>query len=120
MFQFDRSVLMFKIINKICPESLHDKFAEGSTISKYGTRNKADLQIPRLSLDFRRKSFNYTGLKIWNSIPTHIRESNTQTWSKNGLKNHFLAEEKNALTILRRNLWKNSIGFYIYLVNLLL
>ena len=39
MFQFDRLVQMFKIINKICPESLHDKFAERFTISKYGTRN---------------------------------------------------------------------------------
>ena len=48
MFQFDRSVLMYKIINKICPESLHDKFAERSSISKYDTRNKTDLQIPRL------------------------------------------------------------------------
>ena len=37
IFQFDRLVLMFRIINKICPESLHDKFAERSTISKYGT-----------------------------------------------------------------------------------
>ena len=25
MFQFDRSVLMFKIIKKICSEGLHDK-----------------------------------------------------------------------------------------------
>ena len=60
MFQFDRSVLMFKIIIKICPESLHDKFVERSKLSKYGTRNKTGLQIPRLNLDFGRKSFNYT------------------------------------------------------------
>ena len=44
MFQYDRSVLMNKIINKICPESRHDKFAERSSISKYDTRNEADLQ----------------------------------------------------------------------------
>ena len=75
MFQFDRSVLMFKISNKIYPESLHDKFADRSMISKYGTRNKTDLQIPRLNLDFDRKSFNYTGLRTWNSIPTHLKES---------------------------------------------
>ena len=91
MFQFDRSVLMYKIINKICPESLHDKFAERSSISKYDTRNKTDLQIPRLNLDFSRKSFNYTGLKTWNSIPTHIRETGTLTRFKNGLKSHFLS-----------------------------
>ena len=47
MFQFDRSVLMYKITNKICPESLHDEFAERYPISKYDTRNKTDLQIPR-------------------------------------------------------------------------
>ena len=91
IFQFDRSVQMFKIINKICPESLHDKFAERSSISKYDTRNKTDIQIPRLNLDFSRKSFNYIGLKTWSSIPEHIRESNTITLFKNGLKSHFLS-----------------------------
>ena len=54
---------MFQIINKIFPESLRDKFAERSTISKYGSWNTTDLQIPRLNLDFSRKGFNYTGLK---------------------------------------------------------
>ena len=91
MFQFDRSVLMFRIINKICLKSLHDKFAERSTISKYDTRNKTDLQIPRLNLEFNRKSFDYAVLKTWNSIPTYIREPNTLNRFKNGLKNHFLS-----------------------------
>ena len=52
MLQFDRSVLIFKILNKIYPESLHDKFTERSSISKYDTRNKTDLQIPGLTRSF--------------------------------------------------------------------
>ena len=98
MFQFDRSVLMFKMINKTCPKSpksLHNKYAERSTISKYYTRNKTDLQIPRLNLDFSRKSFTYTGLKTWNSIPTYIRESSTLTRFKNGLTKSFSKLKKN-------------------------
>ena len=86
MFEFDRSVLISKISDKICPESLHDKFAERSTISKYGTRNKTDLQIPRVNLDFSRKTSNNTGRKAWNSFPTYVRESNALTGFKNGLK----------------------------------
>ena len=82
---------MFEIISKICPESLHDKFAERSSISKYDTRNKTDLQFPRLNLDFSTKSLNYTGLNTWNSTPTHIRESDTLTRFKNGLQSHFLS-----------------------------
>ena len=89
MFKFDRSVLMFKMMNKICPESLYDKFIERSTISRYGTINKTDIQIPGLNLDFSRKSFNYTGLEAWNSIPTHIREFNTLARFKNGLEKSF-------------------------------
>ena len=77
---------MFRIINKICPESPHDKFAERSTISKYGTGSRTDLQIPRLNLDFSSKSFNYTGLKAWNTNPTHIRESNALILFRNGPK----------------------------------
>ena len=39
MFQFDRSVLMFKVIKKVCLDSLHGTFVERFMISKYGTRN---------------------------------------------------------------------------------
>ena len=42
---------MFKTIKKICPESPNYKLAERATITKYGTRNKTDLQILRLNLD---------------------------------------------------------------------
>ena len=52
--------------------------------------NNASVLI-RLNLDFSRKIFNYTGLKTWNSIPTHIRESGTLNQFKNGLKSHFLS-----------------------------
>ena len=125
MFQFDRLVLMFKIINKICPESLHDKVAERSSISKYDARNKIDLQIPRLNLDFSKKSFNYTGLKTWNSISTNIRESGTLTRFMNGLKSHFLScgksmfshecmEEQYWLLYLSLNLLSFIILFYYY------
>ena len=82
---------MFKIINKTNPECLHDTFAERSTINKHGTRNKTHLQIPRLNLDLSRKNFKYTVLKTWNSIPTCIRESNTITQFKNGLKHQYLS-----------------------------
>ena len=85
-------------IDQMCPESWHDKFGERSSISKYDTRYKTDLQIPRLNLDFSRKSFNYTGLRTWNSILTHIRESNTLTLFTNGLKSHFLSRRKHSFT----------------------
>ena len=106
---------MFKIINKICPESLHGKFAERSSTSKYNTRNKTDLQIPRLNLDYSRKSFHYTGLKTWNVIPTQLRESNTLTQFKNGLKNHFLSRKKTTNYIFIYMCMCMGVHIYFYM-----
>ena len=80
VFQFDRSVVMLKIINRICPESLHDKFGERSSINKYDTRNKTDLQIPRLNLRLQQKKFQLywsknlefysnTRKRVWHTQP---------------------------------------------------
>ena len=66
-------------------------------MSIYDTRSKIDLQIPRLNLDYSKKSFNYTGLKTWNDILTQIRESDTRTRFKNGLNSHFLSRGKTGL-----------------------
>ena len=44
LFRFDRSVMTYKILNKISPESLWDKFDQRSSHSTYATRNCKDLK----------------------------------------------------------------------------
>ena len=48
---FDRLVMMYKIINKLSPESLWDKLELRSVYSKYETRNCHNLHIPRLNAE---------------------------------------------------------------------
>ena len=90
LLSYDSTVGLFKnleyifICNATRFESF-EKFAERSSISKYDKRKKTDLQIPRLNIDFSSKSFNYTGRETWNSIPTHIKESDILNRFKNGL-----------------------------------
>ena len=71
-------------------EPARDELAERFSITKYGSGNTNDLQIPRLNLDCNERSFNYTGLKAPSDISTHIRESDTFTRFKNGLRSHFI------------------------------
>ena len=40
---FDRAVMVYKIINRLCPENLCDKFQQRSKYSSYNTRNCRDL-----------------------------------------------------------------------------
>ena len=52
----------------------------------YSTRNQLGLDIPRLSLEFSKNNFVYSGVKIWNDIPLPIRTRLTITTFKRKLK----------------------------------
>ena len=71
---FDRAVMAYKIMNRLCPENLWNKFQRRSEYSSYNTRFCRDLQIPRYNLEYVKKGFSYSALKVWNEIPISIRE----------------------------------------------
>ena len=66
--------MTYKVINRLCPENLFDKYLPRSCFSTYNTRNFQDLQIARCRTDFFKKSFHYASLKAWNDTPSRIRE----------------------------------------------
>ena len=94
VISFDRLVMTYKIINKLSPESLWDKFESRSVHSKYETRNCHDLQIPRLNTERAKNGFKYSALKLWNDMPVDIREASTLKCFKKKLKAHLLADQK--------------------------
>ena len=57
--KFDRSVMTYKIISSLFPESLWDKYYQRSLHSNYRTRNSRDLQIRRTNLEYVMKGFHY-------------------------------------------------------------
>ena len=57
LIRFDRSVMAYKILNKLSPESLWDKYQYRSAYSNYIMRNCKDLQIPRLKLNMPKQDF---------------------------------------------------------------
>ena len=69
LVRFDRSVMAYKILNKLSPESLWDQYQYKSQYSNYETRNCKDLQIPRLRTEHAKKRFYYSALKALNDIP---------------------------------------------------
>ena len=86
---FDRSVMTFKIVNNLCAEILQNKFQESSSISKYTTKNIRDLHFQRPNLACVKKSFCYTGVRAWNSIPQPIKDARSIITFKKRSKNSF-------------------------------
>ena len=89
LIKFHRSTMTYKIMNRMCPESLWDKFPQISLHSNYNTRNCKDIQIPRYNLEYVKKGFHYSALTAWNSIPISIRELPTFPQFKRNLKTHL-------------------------------
>ena len=52
LIPFDRSVMVYKILNKLCPESLWNMFQQRCSISNNTTRNDRYLHIPKLNIEF--------------------------------------------------------------------
>ena len=53
---FDRSVMTYKMTNKVCPESLWDRYKTRNIYSRYRTRNCTDIQIPRYNPEYVKKA----------------------------------------------------------------
>ena len=93
---FDQSMLVYKILNKLCPESFWNMFQLRSSLCNCNTRNYRDIHIPMLKLESTKKGFQYAGIKAWNDIPLSIRELSSLSLFKNHLKKHFMyASSKN-------------------------
>ena len=52
--------MIYKILHDLCPDNLRHKFIERSIISEYGTRNRRDLQIPKIRLEYAKRSFYFS------------------------------------------------------------
>ena len=87
--RFDQLTLTYKMMNRICPGNLLNKYKIRNQCPSYNTRHCRDLQIPRYNLEYKKKSFNYSSIKAWNSIPLSIRDLPTLQQFKNDLKKHL-------------------------------
>ena len=57
LITFDRAVMTYKIVNQLCPEGLQNRFIERSVISKYNARNRGDLHVQKLKLEYTKRGF---------------------------------------------------------------
>ena len=113
LIPFNRSVMTQKILNKLSPESLWDKYQYRSMYSNYEARNCKDLQIPRLTNEHAKQGFYYSSLKAWNDVPASIREIQTLGRFKKELKAQLTSKE--SYVHPNTTLWKNSSDDFLFL-----
>lgn len=82
-----KATMMFKIMQGNAPTYLTDLLKLSNINNLYNLRNRDNcLVLPKPKTDFLKKSFQYTGTKLWNDLPNEVRLSDTLTSFKSSLQ----------------------------------
>ena len=74
---YQKAILMYKIMHNLTPAYLTNMFTFSKEVLDRTLRSTADnlLYIPKPNIEHYRNSLAYSGSKIWNSIPNHLRNA---------------------------------------------
>nr|XP_055049551.1 uncharacterized protein LOC129435072 [Misgurnus anguillicaudatus] len=85
--QFKISLITYKALNGLAPSYLRELLSEYNPSRTLRSQNSGLLIIPRLSkVSKSGRSFSYLAPKLWNDLPTDVRESDTVDNFKSRLK----------------------------------
>ena len=79
-------------LNGISPSYMSDFFTYARDINERPTRNAdiGNLYVPMVFKQTFKQAIQYTGSKLWNTLPLDVRNSSTLTQFKNSLRKHIL------------------------------
>ena len=72
------AVILFKIFHNLAPTRLNNLFKTTSSVHSHNLRNsKYNLFVPRPSTEAGKRSFQYRGSTLWNSLPLSAKKQPT-------------------------------------------
>ena len=70
----NKSILMYRILNNRAAPILKEQFTRSNDLPEnYNLRCRTDLILPNPKKDNLKKSFKYSGAKLWNSLSTEAK-----------------------------------------------
>ena len=75
---------MHDVSNNLLPSNIQDLFLPTAHVHSYNTRSSTsrNFYIQKSNLEIQKKSFSRIGAKLWNEIPTKLRNLPKRTFSK--------------------------------------
>ena len=89
-----RFITAFNIVNDInYPKQLQDKLIKCSRIYSHSLRGDSLLNVPNAKVGFGEKTFEFTAVRDWNSLPRDIRTITNLSTFKSKLPEFLLQED---------------------------
>ena len=88
---FKNCLMVFKTVNNCAPQYLINMLTLYKPVRNLrSSHDQTQLVIPRFNLTLSRQCFSINAPKVWNELPSSIREAPSVATFKNHLKTHFL------------------------------
>lgn len=81
---------MFRALHSLLPNYFNSMFVLNSDVHPHFTRHQSDLHINPCRLNIRKFTLKVYGPTLWNSVPSHIKASETLTQFSKSFKYHLL------------------------------
>lgn len=88
--KFNTLVMIFKIKNNMLPNYIRSEINFVNDMSERTLRNSNDFRLPNFKSELTRNSIFYQGLKIFNELPSKIKEIKTLSTFKTQCKKHII------------------------------
>ena len=98
---FSILVFVYKQVNGLLPPVFNQYFILNSALGRRSHRSQALLYVPFFRLEFGRKSMTCIAAKLYNNLPTHIKQSGTLDAFKLSLKRALLQGQLSTDDLLR-------------------
>ena len=88
-----KAKLMFKALNNLAPDYVTSKFKKFKQVHNICTRNSNhNLVLPKVKSNFGKRTFSFSGAKLWNHLPTEMKLCTTLISFKNKVNNSKLTD----------------------------
>ena len=83
-------IFMYQFVNGNLPDIFNGFFVRNRNVHQYNVRNADELYVPYARLDVRKFSLKISGAKLWNILPTYIKESSSLDMLIQNLRKHLI------------------------------
>ena len=92
--KFKTCVLVYKCLNGLAPDYLSERICrrKKKVVSLRADEDDLLLDIPNTRYRSTERAFRVAGPRLWNKLPRNLRESETLTCFKKGLKTALFAQ----------------------------
>ena len=88
------ATIMYQVDKALCPPPVLRLFKRRLEITDRHTRMnmQSNFEIPRYRLELCRRNFVYRGIKLWYTVPSELKNSESLSCFKTNLKKYWLVD----------------------------